>query len=501
MPDEPFAGMGREMTTQDSFGSDELTPAFVRGATFTEVDGRFDADEVRTFLDRVASALDVFLSGDAQEALRKEFARNAAIAQQVLDAGQNAAQQLRAQAADDAKRILDETREATDRLRGDVEGELEGSKRQVVEMRTRLMGDLRDLHDRIGASLYRFERAVEESPVELADTTVPVAAPPAAAAVPIATPEPEPEPEPAAEPEPVSAPELAPAPASAPEPAMDAAPTLEPIPSADPIEVASDVDIPDVAPPAGAPEPAWTQLPSDAWSDGPADAPEAAPELAPIPVDDTVLVPDPFAVVEDEPLAPGQPLIDLREFGSEPVGDVSDDERAAALLANLQDPAAGLAVQSVIEPSPADAAPAAAPSPAEAAPTVANETTLADSGGDWLATGFDDPMGAMSTEPLAPSAPPAAAAPAAVPAPSPPAANYPPQLGQEQPAPPAAPPAGAPAAASPDAMAVRQLILESFSAGQSREAIEAYLRDNMGFVEPSALIDAALASVEQQPGF
>jgi hypothetical protein len=94
---------------------------------------------------------------------------------------------------------------------------------------------------------------------------------------------------------------------------------------------------------------------------------------------------------------------------------------------------------------------------------------------------FDDPMGGISA--------PAQAAPPT---------NYPPQLGQA-PADPASAPAAAAPAASPDAMAVRQLILESISAGQTRDAIEAYLRDNMGFVEPGALIDAALASVEQ-PG-
>ncbi|MCW2927979.1 MAG: hypothetical protein JWM86_1947, partial [Thermoleophilia bacterium] len=54
------------------------------------------------------------------------------------------------------------------------------------------------------------------------------------------------------------------------------------------------------------------------------------------------------------------------------------------------------------------------------------------------------------------------------------------------------PPAGQPSA---DAAQVRQLILESLAAGQTREAIETYLRDTMGFVEPAALVDAAMGSV------
>ncbi|MCW2925056.1 MAG: hypothetical protein JWM98_2460, partial [Thermoleophilia bacterium] len=75
------------MTDQHVFGSGRLTPELLRSATFDEVDGRYDAGEVRTFLERAASALDVLMSEDAALALRAEFSRNAEIAQQVLDAG------------------------------------------------------------------------------------------------------------------------------------------------------------------------------------------------------------------------------------------------------------------------------------------------------------------------------------------------------------------------------------------------------------------------------
>jgi DivIVA domain-containing protein len=79
------------VASDNVFGSDELSPELVRSASFTEQEGRYDAAEVRTFLDRIASSLEVYLSTDAASALRAEFARNASIAQQVLDAGQTAA--------------------------------------------------------------------------------------------------------------------------------------------------------------------------------------------------------------------------------------------------------------------------------------------------------------------------------------------------------------------------------------------------------------------------
>ena len=65
-------GYARPVTSDHVFGSDELTPELLRAATFAEVDGRVDAAEVRAFLDRVASSLEVFMSADAPTALRAE---------------------------------------------------------------------------------------------------------------------------------------------------------------------------------------------------------------------------------------------------------------------------------------------------------------------------------------------------------------------------------------------------------------------------------------------
>ncbi|MCW2950177.1 MAG: hypothetical protein JWN41_1190, partial [Thermoleophilia bacterium] len=165
------------MTQGNIFGSGELTPDLVRSATFVNHDGRYDAAEVDAFLDRLASAVGVFLSADAPTALRAEFARNAEIAQQVLDAGQAASAQLRKQADDETRELIERAREQARieaaALRDGVVDEIERSRAQVSELRDRFVHDLRDLYDRIGASLYRFERALadeETGPVDVPAT-------------------------------------------------------------------------------------------------------------------------------------------------------------------------------------------------------------------------------------------------------------------------------------------------------------------------------------------
>ncbi|MCW2928918.1 MAG: hypothetical protein JWM86_2886, partial [Thermoleophilia bacterium] len=152
------------MTGDRVFGSDELTPELVRGATFSEEGGRYDAAEVRAFLDRVASSVEVFQSEDAPTALRAEFRRNAEIAQQVLDAGQNASEQLRRQASEAAEAVLEQARAEAEGLRATLESEISHSLSHVDQLRNQFIQDLRDLYDRIGASLYRFEQAAKDAP-------------------------------------------------------------------------------------------------------------------------------------------------------------------------------------------------------------------------------------------------------------------------------------------------------------------------------------------------
>lgn len=444
------------MTSDHVFGSDELTPELLRTANFAEQDGRVDAAEVRTFLDRVASSLEIFLSQDAPTALRAEFARNAEIAQQVLDAGQTASEQLRRQAAEDARRILDETRDATERLRETMEGEIAQSRTQVETMRAQFIQDLRDLYDRIGASLYRFERAAEESHV-----------------APIAEPSREAVEWPPAQP-PVAEPAPHTAQASAPQPqAAQSGRASEPAREVPDPTPAVEATAPDSSAPTDLPEgakpPAWQQLPPDAWAAAP-----AAPADAPAPAGG-----DPFAVHEDEPLAPGEPLVDLREFhdlgpaSAEPVHDGTEvaesvgDTLGGSWL-DAEDPAGTTT-------PPADAS--ATSEPIEATPPSAGLSE-----GSWLVDSAEDVTGAEERDPgLAHDDMLAEALIAGT------------TLPEDEEGADAA--AAEPAVvASPDAVAIRQLILDSLAAGQTRETIETYLRDQMGFVEPGALVDAAISS-------
>lgn len=467
------------MTSDHAFGSDELSPELLRSATFDEQDGRVDAAEVRQFLDRVASSLEVFMSQDAPTALRAEFSRNAEIAQQVLDAGQNAAEQLRRQAAEEAKRILDEAREATLGLRETVEGEIEQAREQVEAMRGTFIQDLRDLYDRIGASLYRFERAAEET------GTTPIQEPSRA-----------PQHEPRAEP----ARRATPDDVDQDRPAHDeAAPADEPAGTGEP-------ELPE-----GAKPPAWRQLPPEAWSTPagelqPEAVPAAAEPAAPVPEPElppvasqaapaqptaTTAPPvaaaepepvapqagsDPFAVVEDEPLAPGEPLVDLRELASAnpPAPSSLDAENPAT------PPPAGQAGGSWLD---APGTPATAPAATEQHPAADDGL-----GGSWLDASAAPPVADVARDDAlaealiagTPAGQEAPAAPGAVPA----AATPPsPQPGDATPA---------VQAASPDATAVRQQILDLLAAGHSRENVEAYLSQQLGLLNPGALVDAAL---------
>jgi hypothetical protein len=173
----------------------------------------------------------------------------------------------------------------------------------------------------------------------------------------------------------------------------------------------------------------------------------ASPETVEAPSSDPAA---PFAVVEDEPLAPGEPLIDLSDLHTE---SASETQSETAPQESADDGLGGSWLDAPSEPA------AGAPTPEPAADT-AREDALTEA----LLTGIDLPE-AM------------AAAPDPTPSAEPPAAPPQPSFGAD---------------ASPDAVAVRQLILDALAAGQPREAIEQYLRDQLGMIEPGVLIDAAL---------
>jgi hypothetical protein len=388
-----------------------------------------------------------------------------------------------------------------------MEGEIRQSREQVESMRVQFIQDLRDLYDRIGASLYRFERAAEETPVApIQEPTRPEPAGAEPMDEPIAaTPPPAEQPaEPAAEPEfampEPELPELHPAMELGVTP-TNAGNALEQPPAQPAVEPT--VDEPAMELPEGAKPPAWQQLPPEAWGTvGEESGAEAATGL------------DEFAVVEDEPLAPGEPLVDLRDMQQieEPIPGPSaaglDD--AAEQAPVVEQPDAPAAAPAAAEPeapqpdlpsaddafgsswlsaaeTPADSSPQDA-TPEQPAAEVVDAAPPAAEGGSWL---LDEPADiAGSSDPA--TAHDDALAEALI-------AGTP--FGEEEAAGNGAAPDAAPhpeaeplAGASPDAVAVRQLILDSLAEGQSREAIETYLRDHMGFMEPGALVDAAITS-------
>ncbi|MCW2960891.1 MAG: hypothetical protein JWM90_1278 [Thermoleophilia bacterium] len=480
------------MSEDAVFGSGDLSPELLRGVAFDEQDGRIDASSVRTFLDRVASAVEVAQSTDAQEALRREFARNAEIAQQVLDAGQAAAEQLRSQANEAAGQIVASAEAQATAARGELEGELVRSRTQVAEMRTALIADLRDLYDRIGASLYRFERAVQDE--DAAPISVPQSATQAAQAAPAAE-----------APTPVAAPPIAVEPSA---PQADAHSYNADELSAEE-EAGSDL-----------PPPAWTQLPSQAWGepDGSAassgvDAPAGSSSSLHGSEPATAHASEPgaaFNVVEDDPLAPGEPLVDLRNFHDAASETSLDNSELADAGSSYLDP--HVAQPAPVAPDAVDAAAGSWLDPgqtplASTSPDVVHDDALAEA----LISGDVFP----NSEPVAEAAPAAPEAPEAVETPEPapvdlpaaePVSPPPTHAVADMPAPvpgtganaaapsPAAPAAPGASGGDIDAAEVAKLILDSLAAGQSRESIENYLRDQMGLLQPGVLIDAALGS-------
>src|SRR5690606_2520437 len=92
-----------------------------------------------------------------------------------LDAGQNAAAHVMQQAAEQAHQLQEQAQVAHARAREELDAELAQSREQVGSMRGALIQALRDLYDRIGASLYRCDRAGDQQ--QASPITEPAAAP------------------------------------------------------------------------------------------------------------------------------------------------------------------------------------------------------------------------------------------------------------------------------------------------------------------------------------
>lgn len=144
-----------------SFASADLTPAQVRDATFSTVtDGGWHPGEVREFLDQVATALEVITSADLVDAIRSELRRSADISARIVQAGQETAERMKAEAHADAQELVKAAQAEAVTYRSQAQSDAASARTGMEEMRDRFLNELRDIYDRIGASLYRFERAV-----------------------------------------------------------------------------------------------------------------------------------------------------------------------------------------------------------------------------------------------------------------------------------------------------------------------------------------------------
>lgn len=146
-----------------SFASSELSAEQIRAATFTTVhDGGWHPGEVREFLEQVAAAVEVITSRDLVEAIRAELRRSADISARIVLAGQETVERMRSEAMTEIEQQLARSKAEAAELRDNAEREAALARGGMEDMRNRFVAELRDIYDRIGASLYRFERAIGE---------------------------------------------------------------------------------------------------------------------------------------------------------------------------------------------------------------------------------------------------------------------------------------------------------------------------------------------------
>lgn len=150
------------------FGSGDLSSARIRSMRFPTQGGGYDPAAVHEFLEQVASAVEVLTASDIAQGMRRELERSSEISSRMVLAGQEAAERLRQQAADDARTILEDTKQLAEKLRDAARDEVERTRAHVEEMRRTFTEELRDLYDRIGATLYRFENVQRVESTEMA---------------------------------------------------------------------------------------------------------------------------------------------------------------------------------------------------------------------------------------------------------------------------------------------------------------------------------------------
>jgi len=146
------------------YGSQQLSPAVIRNFRFPGADPRsggqgYSPAAVHEFLEQVASAMEVLGSSDSASAIRRELERSSEISARMVLAGHETAERLRQQAASDAQAIIEDAKRLTEALRDAARNETEHAREHVEQLRGSFIEELRDMYDRIGATLYRFETA------------------------------------------------------------------------------------------------------------------------------------------------------------------------------------------------------------------------------------------------------------------------------------------------------------------------------------------------------
>lgn len=462
------------------YGAGELTPDVIRSARFSTRDGAYHAGEVQEFLEQVASAMEVYQSTDVAQAMRRELQRNADIAARVLLAGQETAERLRAQGADDARAIVEDTKRLAEQLRDATREELRRNRGHVEELRRTFVEELRDLYDRIGATLYRFDNA---SKMDELDEAPPAPSPGLGTPSPgLGVPSPGFGHDPAGsgyEEHPqvhIATEPLSPRAEAGPRPPawtqLPDAPPADAYEADAPQQFIDDAIAADPAGPAVTPgEPSagavWGEEPSSVWS---GESEEAAPHAGQSSgwlIDDAeeAAGAEPAADLEPavwgEPPQPGggdEPLVDLRDIQDQIHGEGAAVAASAGVMEEEpQLPVAEAPAAEVEAPAESGAAPAEEPSADD------------DARAEALIAGLGEVLG-QAEEP-------------------PPPLPEPPSLT-----------GGANGESTPDPAALAAFVLQSLAEGQSRDGLEGYLRDSYGVLDPAAYVDAVLAAAQaEQP--
>lgn len=144
------------------YGSTELTPEVIRTRQFDVVPDGYSRVEVEEFLEQIASAIEVLTSSSVSEAMRRELQRNTDITARMVIAAQEAAERLRQQALDDAQLIIEDTKGIAEELRSRGRQETRLAHEHVEELRQAFVEELREMYERLGSALFRFDSAGAE---------------------------------------------------------------------------------------------------------------------------------------------------------------------------------------------------------------------------------------------------------------------------------------------------------------------------------------------------